>query len=569
MKSADKQSLKWTHLKVLLVEDNLAEAELIQELLLENNAIKVELTHAQRLDQATELLEQENFDVILLDLSLPDSQGLDTVAKIQECGLNLPIVVLTARNDQELAIQLIQVGAQDYLVKGNVSSELLLRSLRYAVERQLAQEAVRLNEERYRFVVNSVQEVIFQIDITGNWIFLNPAWTEITGFSVYQTLGTPFLNYVHPEDRPTSLKNFNALIKENKDYFRSEIRYLTELGGFCWMEVHERLTFTPDGTISGITGTLNDITEQKLAQEALRHSEVREREKAQQLEIALHKLQNTQAQLVQNEKMVSLGQLVAGVAHEINNPVCFIYGNIAFASEYASNLLRLIALYQEQYPTPSTKIQKEVEAFDLDFLKEDFPRLLNSMEEGANRIQEIVRSLRHFSHSDQAKMKKVDLCSGIDSTLLILQHRLKKQPTRPEIQVIKEYEDLPEVECYPGQLNQVFMNILTNAIDAVEKIIQEDASLTPQIKIHTQFDASDKQVVICITDNGIGMMPKEQQRVFDPFFTTKSVGTGLGLSISYSIVVEKHQGQLECYSQLGKGTEFVMKLPLQPGKYGN
>ncbi|MGQ4645872.1 ATP-binding protein [Lyngbya aestuarii] len=569
MKSADQQPLKWTHLKVLLVEDNLSEAELIQELLSENNAIKIDLIHAQRLEQARELLQQENFDVILLDLSLPDSQGLDTVANIQECGLNLPIVVLTARNDQELAIQLIQVGAQDYLVKGNVSSELLLRSLRYAVERQLAQEAVRLNEERYRFVVNSVQEVIFQIDITGNWIFLNPAWTEITGFSVSQSLGTPFLNYIHPEERHISFRNFNALIKEKKDYFRSEIRYFTSSGGFCWMEVHQRLTFTLDGTVSGITGTLNDITEQKLAQEALCHSELREREKAQQLEIALHKLQNTQAQLVQNEKMVSLGQLIAGVAHEINNPVCFIYGNIAFASEYTSNLLHLIGLYQEQYPTPSTKIQKEVEALDLDFLKEDFPRLLNSMEEGANRIQEIVRSLRHFSHSDQAKMKKVDLWSGINSTLLILQHRLKKQPTRPEIQVIKDYEDLPEVECYPGQLNQVFMNILSNAIDALEKMIEEDSSLAPEIRIRTQFNAHDKQVAICITDNGIGMMPKEQQRVFDPFFTTKPVGTGLGLSISYSIVVEKHQGQLECYSQLSKGTEFVIKLPLQPGKCGN
>ncbi|HBL59708.1 MAG TPA: hypothetical protein DDZ80_14845, partial [Cyanobacteria bacterium UBA8803] len=520
MKSTFKQVLNCISLNVLLIEDNYAEAELIQELLSETSTVRVELAHAKRLGQALELLHQIKFDVILLDLSLPDSQGLDPIARIKEYGLRMPIVVLTAHNDQNLALQSIQAGAQDYLVKGNVSSELLIRSLRYAVERQLSIEALRISEEKYRSVVNNIKEVIFQTDTKGNWTFLNPAWAEITGFSVATSLGTPLFNYIYPDDRLRNAVVFRTLIEGKKDDCRYQIRYLTNCGGCRWLEVQARLTFALDGTISGTTGTLNDITEEKLAQEALRQSEAREREKAQQLELTLHELQRTEAQLIQNEKMASLGQLVAGVAHEINNPVGFIYSNINPASEYASDLLHLIDLYQRHYPHPPGDIQQEIEAIDLDFVKKDFPRLLSSMREGANRIQEIVLSLRNFSHLDKAEMKNFDLHSGIDSTLLILQHRLKQQSARPAIEVIKEYGNLPEVECYPGQLNQVFMNILSNAIDALEKKMAIESFFTPWIRIRTQVNECQNAVVISITDNGPGVPPHMKQRLFDPFFTT-------------------------------------------------
>lgn len=306
-------------------------------------------------------------------------------------------------------------------------------------------------------------------------------------------------------------------------------------------------------------------------EEALQRSERYAREQAQELEKALQKLQKTQGQLVQSEKMSSLGQLVAGVAHEINNPVNFIYGNLGHANDYTKNLLNLLNLYAQHYPNPVPEIKAEIEAIDLEFLMEDLPRLIGSMKLGADRIREIVRSLRNFSHLDQAEMKPVDIHEGLDSTLLIVQNRLKANTNHPTIQVMKEYGNLPQVECFAGQLNQVFMNLISNAIDALEQGCKEDYNrltrtpyLQPTIWIRTE--AMDcNSVVIRITDNGPGMTEEVRTQLFDPFFTTKPVGkgTGLGLSISYQIVVEKHGGQIKCISTPGKGTEFALEIPRQ------
>lgn len=289
---------------------------------------------------------------------------------------------------------------------------------------------------------------------------------------------------------------------------------------------------------------------------------------AEQLEQALQALQRTQSQLVQSEKMSSLGQLVAGVAHEINNPVSFIYANLTYASDYTQDLLGLIELYHEQYPNPAPNIQSEIDAIELDFLIEDLPKLLSSMKVGAERICEIVAALRNFSRLAEAEIKAVDIHEGLDSTLTILQNRLKAQGKHPEIQVIKEYGNLPHVECYAGQLNQVFMNIISNAIDALDeqnegRSAEEIAANPSFIQIRTEL-LSDRFVVIRIADNGPGMTEQVKPRIFDPFFTTKPVGagTGLGLSISYQIVVEKHGGQLHCLSELSAGTEFIVQIPL-------
>lgn len=289
---------------------------------------------------------------------------------------------------------------------------------------------------------------------------------------------------------------------------------------------------------------------------------------AKQLEQALQELQRTQAHLVQSEKMSSLGQLVAGVAHEINNPVSFIYGNLTHASGYTQDILKLLDMYRQHYPNSTPKIQEEMESIDLDFLIEDLPKILDSMKVGAERICEIVRSLRSFSRLAEADMKAVDLHEGIDSTLMILQNRLKAQGKYPEIQVIKEYGNLPKVECYAGQLNQVFMNLLTNAIDAIyeqnqKRSLAEIQANPSMIQLRTEV-INEQQVAIRITDNGPGMTEQVKQRLFDPFFTTKpvGVGTGLGLSISYQIVVEKHGGKLQCFSEFGQGTEFVIEIPL-------
>ncbi|TAF05771.1 MAG: HAMP domain-containing protein [Nostocales cyanobacterium] len=271
------------------------------------------------------------------------------------------------------------------------------------------------------------------------------------------------------------------------------------------------------------------------------------------------------AQLIQSEKMSSLGQLVAGVAHEINNPINFIYGNLSPANEYIHDLLRLLKLYQQYYPHPVPQIEEEAQAIDINFLMTDLPKLLTSMGIGAKRITEIVRSLRNFSRLDEAEMKAVDIHEGIDSTLMILENRLKAASNRPAIEVIKKYADLPLIECYTGQLNQVFMNILANAIDALEeRKIKNFVGLDKlQIHIYTEL-SNDKQVVIRIIDNGVGIPEKLKRLLFDPFFTTKPIGkgTGLGLSISYKIITEQHQGKLQCISSPGKGTEFIITIPL-------
>jgi hypothetical protein len=266
--------------------------------------------------------------------------------------------------------------------------------------------------------------------------------------------------------------------------------------------------------------------------------------------------------------MSGLGQLVAGIAHEINNPVSFIYGNLAHANDYIQGLVRLLQLYQQHYPQPLTEIQELAAEIEVEFLIEDLLKLFNSMKVGAKRIQEIVLSLRNFSRMDEAEMKEVNIYEGIDSALMILEHRIRATSDRPAIQVIKEYNELPLVECYAGQLNQVFMNILTNAIDALEESTVQNPGLLakPQIHICTQL-LKPNQVVIRIADNGPGILEEVKQRLFDPFFSTKPIGkgTGMGLSISYQIISQKHGGNLECVSQAGSGAEFVITIPLRQG----
>ncbi|WP_016949612.1 MASE1 domain-containing protein [Anabaena sp. PCC 7108] len=290
-------------------------------------------------------------------------------------------------------------------------------------------------------------------------------------------------------------------------------------------------------------------------------------ERTLELQDTLQELKLNQSQVIQSEKMSSLGQLVAGVAHEINNPVNFIHGNIAHLKQYSEDLLKLVSLYQENHSNNNPKIQKLEKEIDLEFLLADMPKIINSMEIGTRRIRDIVLSLRNFSRLDEAEFKQVDLHDGIESTLLILQHRLKAKSEQPEIEIIRDYGNLPEVECYAGQLNQVFMNIIANAIDALEEsninlTFQEIKANPNQITIRTKV--IDKQwVEIRIYDNGIGMSEDVKNRIFDPFFTTKPIGkgTGIGMAISYQIITEKHHGKLECSSNIGRGTEFIIQIP--------
>ncbi|MEM8639104.1 MAG: PAS domain S-box protein [Cyanobacteria bacterium P01_G01_bin.54] len=283
--------------------------------------------------------------------------------------------------------------------------------------------------------------------------------------------------------------------------------------------------------------------------------------KAQALETALHELQSTQTQLIQTEKMSSLGQLVAGVAHEINNPVNFIYGNLSHGRDYINDLLALIDCYQQEYPDPTPAVRLLQASIDLDFVQADIQKLFRSMQVGADRIKEIVTSLRTFSRMDEAEMKAVNLHEGIESTLLILHNRLKPKPGSIGIEVVRHYDPhLPLVECYAGQLNQVFMNLLSNAIDA---LMTHPEQATPTLEIITRC-LPERWVQIAFRDNGPGIPTEQQPRLFDPFFTTKVVGqgTGLGLSISYQVVTERHGGRIDVDSVVGKGTTFTVTIPI-------
>jgi signal transduction histidine kinase len=300
-------------------------------------------------------------------------------------------------------------------------------------------------------------------------------------------------------------------------------------------------------------------------------------EAREQIEQTLQELQQTQLQLVQTEKMSSLGQLVAGVAHEINNPVNFIYGNLEHIREYNRDLFQVLNLYRHHYPNPPQEIVDELERVEIDFMELDAVKILDSMKVGSDRIREIVLSLRNFSRLDEAELKAVNLHEGIDSTLIILKHRLKAKAHRPSIEIIKRYADLPPVECYPSQFNQAVMNIINNAIDALEEASAHrsyaDLEAHPnRIEISTSLTtlANEQQVnvpwaEIAIADNGPGIPPEIQTRIFDPFFTTKPIGkgTGMGMSISYQIIAQKHGGQIECLSDPQQGTKFIIRIPLK------
>ena len=381
----------------------------------------------------------------------------------------------------------------------------------------------------------------------------------LASFNVFEE---PLLESIHPLCHKNQLKSLLIVQTAYKGHVNGVIS-LDQCDRFREWSIDEVKLLEEVAVQVGIALFQAKLLEQeKYQRQQLADKNIRLEKANEEIEATLIKLKKTQTQLIQTEKMSGLGQMVAGIAHEINNPVSFIYGNLEHVKGYAQNLIHLIDLYQKNYPDPIPEIQALLTSIDLDFLIPDLEKVLGSMETGAERITDIVTSLRNFSRLDEAEKKDIDIHTGLDSTLVILQNRIKAVGHFAEIEIVREYGDIPEVFCYASQLNQVFMNLLVNALDALEDQRQEGKNAA----IRIQTSQVGNEVSIVIEDNGPGMDKHTQRQIFDPFFTTKPIGkgTGLGLSISYQIIVEKHGGSLECWSALEQGTIFTINIPFEP-----
>ena len=460
------------------------------------------------------------------------------------------------RDRSGMEIPVSQVLMSHKNAQGEV--EFLSTIMRDIRDRKQAEAELQEKEQFLRSIYDGAEMVIFVVNVSGDGQFRYAGWNaaaeKASGIRSANSVGKTPAELFGAKGMVMAQRLAECARTERSIYFEECLTFDEQES--WWFSCLNPVKNT-EGKIDRIIGTTFNISDRKRAETQLNQRTI-------ELEQTLQELQRTQSQMIQSEKMSGLGQLVAGVAHEINNPVNFIYGNLNHADEYIQELLELLQLYQQHYLKPHPDIRQKAENIDLEFLTDDLPKLLASMKVGADRIKAIVASLRNFSRMDEAEVKPVDIHDGIDSTLMILQHRLKARVSIPEIEVIKAYGKLPPIECYAGQLNQVFMNLITNAIDALEESFSAGRTTAPTITIRTSL-VNTQQVEIQIIDNGLGIPDHVKSRLFDPFFTTKPVGkgTGMGLSISYQIVTEKHQGTLQCISEPGQGSQFIVTIPVQ------
>lgn len=546
-------------------------------------------------------------DMILLDIKMPEMNGYELCQylKANRKTRDIPVIFISCLGDALDKVKAFEVGGVDYITKpfqaeevlSRIDHQLKLRSLQIDLQnknlslqqeieqRRRIQDALESSEIKNLALLNAIPDVILRISRNGILLDYRPGVTlpDIKGETGLPSPTPAMANF--PDFSHGFIgKPISEMLSEDLTIWishyaeqtlsQSKIQigeYVQQINGI-WYAYEARCV--PSGW-DEVLVIVRDISARKrLEAERLQDQALLIAQK-KQIEKALDNLKQAQTQLVQNEKMVSLGHLVAGIAHEINNPINFIYGNISHATGYVKSLATLIETYRQEFP-PNTKIQALEEDIDLDFLINDLQHLFTSMKSGSERVQKIVLSLRNFARLDEASAKLVDIHEGIDSTLLLLQHRLRGIETHPPIEVIKEYGDLPKITCYASQLNQVFLHILNNAIDALKfpslPIFREDEQpekepmvhpVSAKIWIRTQL--TDAQtVIIRIKDSGSGVIESVKPHLFDPFFTTKPVGcgTGLGLSISYQIVVQQHQGRITCCSSPGEGAEFIIEIPL-------
>ncbi|MGB7521874.1 MAG: PAS domain S-box protein [Spirulinaceae cyanobacterium] len=439
---------------------------------------------------------------------------------------------ITAKKHREKAIAQLNTELSQKVETKTAQMQKTMTKLEIEVAERQRTEA------RLSSLLNSLQDVVWSMSAPNfQLLYLNPAAEKLYGYSVKDFYADPqlWLDVIHPEDREKLTHFLPTILTESQGEIEYRIVHAT--GKVCWLRNRGWLIIDKFNREMRIDGIITNITERK-------HSDALNR-----------------AKLVQSEKMSSLGMMVAGFAHEINNPLSFVYSNLDYVKSYTEDLLELITTYQELNTADETIINQKKSELEFDFIKEDLPRIFQSMASGASRIRNLVLSLRNFSRLDESAMKSVDIHEGIDSTLTLLQPHLRGKGNHRGIQISKDYGNLPKILCYPSSLNQVFINIITNAIEAFKLIERQNHN--PEIKISTSLSKS-RSACIKIADNGPGMTQDVLDKIFDPFFTTKPIGsgTGLGLLISYSIIVESHKGCIYCNSAPGKGSEFVIKLPL-------
>lgn len=544
--------------QILVIDDTTTNLKLVSDFLRKSG---FEVRAAKSGIQALNILETTKPDIILLDVMMPEMDGFETCRRLKysQQTRDIPVIFMTAVDDASnpsYKVKGLELGAVDYISKPIQLEEVLARVKTHLHLRYLTQQ-LQKQKDLLESVFNESADAIFLVNPeTGLIVDCNQRAVEL--FEAENKDELLDIEGQSLQAKPFPDEELSAIWDEidRKGFWSRELEYVTKKGKLFWGNLAAKQIYVVGEKMNLVRVT--DITDRKIA-------EVREKNKSQQLKKALGELKRTQARLIQTEKMSSLGRMVAGIAHEINNPVSFIYGNLTPARRYFEELLKLIQLYQKSYPASSPEIEALVQEIDLKFITKDCSKLINSMQIGADRIRQIVLSLRNFSRLDEKELKAVDIHQGIDSALMILHHRLQVPGKRPEIQVIKNYAQLPLITCYASQLNQVFMNILSNAIDALEsQICPREITISTSI-VAKDSAANSEVVTIRIADNGPGMSEAVKKKIFDPFFTTKPIGsgTGLGLAITYEIVVEKHKGSINCISVLGEGTEFVVEIPVK------
>jgi two-component system, NtrC family, sensor kinase len=551
---------------ILIVDDLLENLQLLSEALLKLGYTVRSVTSGR---MALKTVKVRRPDVILLDVKMPEMDGFQVckTLKADPYCRQIPVIFISALDDVFDKVTAFDAGAVDYITKpfhieevvARLENQLTIQRQQQLLEqenlkRREAEEILYQSRALLASVLNSSIDGIAAMQAVRNpetgeiedfrCLVVNPAIAKAFKCSREETIGKlVFKKLLNRID----LKLFDRFVNivETGESLEEEFYY--QLGNSWWFN------FVAVKLGDGVSVTIRDITARKQAQFELQRQ-------AENLELTLRELKRTQAQLIQSEKMSSMGNLVAGVAHEINNPVNFIHANLIPATEYFQDLLYLVNLYQQHFPEPPTEIREKIETINLDFLQKDSIKLLNSMRLGTDRIQKIVRSLRNFARHHESEFKLTDIHQGIDSTLMVLQSRLRATVEHPEIIAIADYGQLPKINCYPGLLNQVFMHILNNAIDSISTHCRDDIG---QIKIKTKVLNGNK-ISIAISDNGSGVPEKLQSQLFDPFFTSKPVGkgTGLGLFISYQIVVEQHRGNLYYNLKFKQGAEFIIELPI-------